>query len=76
MLKFTHAVNFLNSDEGKVKMEYPKKDALVMVFKTLDEAVVWATKKRKYGGCFETYHNLFVCYWLPTGHKAISDFAW
>lgn len=57
-------------------MEYPKKDALVMVFKTLDEAVVWATKKRKYGGCFETYHNLFVCYWLPTGHKAISDFAW
>jgi hypothetical protein len=58
------------------KMEYPKKDALVMGFKTLDGAVTWATKKRKFGGCFEQQGNLFVCYWLPKGHVAISNFAW
>jgi hypothetical protein len=57
-------------------MLFPKSDALVMHFRTLDEAVCWATKKRKFGGCFEPYHNLFVCYWLPTGHKDIENFAW
>ncbi len=57
-------------------MLFPKKDALVMHFKTQAEAIEWVTRKRKFGACFETYHNLFVCYWLPKNHPAINEFAW
>jgi hypothetical protein len=57
-------------------MLFPKNDALKMGFKTQAEAIEWATRKRKFGGCFEQIDNLFVCYWLPKGHQDISNFAW
>jgi hypothetical protein len=57
-------------------MIFPKKDALQMAFRTQEDALQWATKKRKFGGCFETYHNLFIVYWLPTNHPMINEFSW
>ena len=57
-------------------MLFPKQDALVMGFKTQSQAIEWATRKRKFGGCFEQQGDLFVCYWLPKGHQEIANFAW
>ena len=64
------------SDEGKVKMKYPKHEAFTVKFNNLEQAVKWATGKRKFGGCFEQKDDVFICYWLPKGHVAISNFAW
>jgi hypothetical protein len=65
----------------KVKM-FPKKDALKMGFKTQEQALEWACRKHKFGGCFEeeeTLHNgerIYVAYWLPSNHPQLSNFAW
>jgi hypothetical protein len=57
-------------------MLFPKSDALVMGFRTLEDAVTWATRKRKFGGCFDQQGDIFVCYWLPKDHPAVNEFAW
>ena len=57
-------------------MNYPTNEAFSVKFLTLDQAVKWATGKRKFGGCFLPCDGGFICYWLPKGHQEIENYAW
>lgn len=65
-------------------MLFPKHDALKMGFKTHEQALSWACRKSKFGGCFEEEEvvlnnkseRIYVVYWLPSNHDLVSEFAW
>ena len=57
-------------------MLFPKKDAIQFVVDSHEKAIEMASSRRKQGGCFEAYHNLFIVYWLTTTHPLVNEFAW
>lgn len=57
-------------------MIFPKKDAIQFVVDSHEKAIEMASSRRKQGGCFEAYHNLFIVYWLTTTHPLVNEFAW
>ena len=64
-------------------MLFPKHDALKMGFKTYEQALEWACRKSKFGGCFEEEvvldakgERIYVAYLLPSNHPLVSEFSW
>lgn len=57
-------------------MDYPKTECFKIVVKSFEQAVSMATKKRKFGGCYESINDVFVVYWLAKDDSRIKNFAW
>ena len=55
---------------------FPKTEAFSLKFNNLSAAVLFATSKRKFGGCFDTLEDGFVVYWLLKDDPRIPQFAW
>jgi hypothetical protein len=60
-----------------MKMLFPKHEAFNVGFDNETQALEWACRKSKFGGCYEKIsEGKWLAYWLPKNHPLISEFAW
>jgi hypothetical protein len=58
-------------------MLFPKETALKVGFDNETQALEWACRKSKFGGCYEKIDdNKYLAYWLPSNHPNLADFSW
>lgn len=57
-------------------MTFPKDQAFSVVLKSFEQAVSFATTKRKVGGCYEREGENFRVYWLAKDDSRCAQFAW